>query len=175
MKNAILTKHLLFSEKKYIELPNIKIKHWLKEDYEKIDIAYLKSRSIVPEAIMNEALMLGYSKNPAKEFKELLMRNQDKDLADWSKVIWQFDITNIYPSSSVFDIRRLLYLNKRNMIKKYIKSHESYKPQIFEEFKQTFQNVYKKHENKIAFWDYETWRKIIYLITVKYLKLFSIQ
>ena len=110
--------------------------------------------------------MLGYTKNPAKEFKELLSKNQDKDVADWTRVIWQFDITNIYESGSVFDIRRLLYLNKRNMIKKFIKSHESFKPQIFEEFKQTFLQVYKKYENKIATWDYENWRKIIYLITV---------
>lgn len=167
MKNVILTKHLMFGEKKYIELPNIKIKHWPKEDFEKIDIDYLRKRGLVPEAILNEALMLGYTKNPAKEFKELLSKNQDKDVADWNKVIWQFDITNIYESGSVFDIRRLLYLNKRNMVKKFIKSHESYKPQIFEEFKQTFLQVYKKHENKIATWDYENWRKIIYLITVK--------
>jgi hypothetical protein len=51
------------------------------------------------------------------------------------------------------------------MIKKYIKSHESIKPQVFEEFKQTFTTIFKKYENAISQWDHELWRKIIYLIT----------
>jgi len=89
MKNAILTKHLLFSEKKYIELPEIKIKYWNKDDYQSVDIGYLKSRSIIPETLLNEALILGYTKNPAKEFKELLLKNKDKDVADWNTIVWQ--------------------------------------------------------------------------------------
>lgn len=51
------------------------------------------------------------------------------------------------------------------MIKKYIKSHESVKPQMFDEFKQTFQTIFKKYDHITSQWDYEVWRRIIYLIT----------
>jgi hypothetical protein len=79
----------MFGEKKYLELPTLKIKYWNTEEYDKIDIKYLKSRSLIPQAILNEALMLGFTKNPAKEYKELLLRDKDKDVADWNKVIFE--------------------------------------------------------------------------------------
>ncbi len=76
-------------------------------------------------------------------------------------------MSNINKMGSVFDIRRLLYLNKRNLVKKYIKSHESYKAKLFEEFKTYFNIVFAEHRYKFRNWDHEDWRKIIYLITVK--------
>jgi hypothetical protein len=79
----------MFRQKKYIELPDIKIKYWDKTDYPKIDIEYLKTRSLLPEAILNEALVLGYTKRPAKEFKELLMKNKDVNVVDWDRVAWE--------------------------------------------------------------------------------------
>jgi hypothetical protein len=82
-----LTKHLVFSEKKYIELPEIKIKNWNTDLYEKLDIDYLKSRFFIPESLLNEALMLGYGKAPVNEYKELIMNNRDKDIIDWSKIL----------------------------------------------------------------------------------------
>ncbi len=40
---------------------------------------------------------------------------------------------------------------------------------MFEEFKQFFNTVFKKYESRTATWDFEQWRKIIYLITVRLL------
>jgi len=31
--------------------------------------------------------MLGYSKKPAKDYKELLLNNKDSDVADWDKIV----------------------------------------------------------------------------------------
>jgi len=67
---------------------------------------------------------------------------------------------------ATFDIRRLLYFNKRLLIKKFIKSHESFKPQLFEEFRGYFYKIFPKHVAKMKQWDHENWRKIIYLIIV---------
>ncbi len=67
---------------------------------------------------------------------------------------------------STFDFRRLLYFNKRLLIKKFIRSHESVKPKVFEEFKANFFKVFPKYFNKMKDWDHEKWRKMIYLITV---------
>jgi len=59
-----------------------------------------------------------------------------------------------------------LYLNKRNLVKKFIKSHESFKAKVFEEFKQNFKTVFEKSQNKFENWDHEDWRKIINLVIV---------
>jgi hypothetical protein len=42
------------------------------------------------------------------------------------------------------------------------------KPKIFEEFKNYFMKVFHNHTDKMKLWDYEQWRKIIYLVVVKY-------
>jgi glutamyl/glutaminyl-tRNA synthetase len=91
-KNAILTKHLLFQDKKYIELPEIKIKYWNKEKYTSIGINYLKSRMITDEALLNEVFLLGHKKHPKKEYKELVMRNVDMDLVKWDRI--NLDVRN---------------------------------------------------------------------------------
>jgi len=77
----------MFSEKKYIELPNIKTKYLNKEIFEKLDLTYLRSRFILPEALLNEAFMLGHGKGPLKEYKDLLINNKDKDIIDLGKIL----------------------------------------------------------------------------------------
>lgn len=41
---------------------------------------------------MNEAVMLGYSKGPVKEYKDLLANNKDKDIVNWRKITTDVNI-----------------------------------------------------------------------------------
>ena len=80
LKNEMLTRILLFKSKKYIGLPSIKIKHMAEKYYDNINISYLKNRTFTPEALINEAYLLGISKGPEKEYFDLINNNKDKDL-----------------------------------------------------------------------------------------------
>jgi hypothetical protein len=54
-----------------------------------LDINYLRRRFITAEAILNEAYLLGISKGPSKDYKQLIIDNKDKDVVDFRKVIEQ--------------------------------------------------------------------------------------
>jgi glutamyl/glutaminyl-tRNA synthetase len=78
-KNNILTNVFMFKGKKYIELPDIQVKH-MDNIYTSCNISYLKSRHFLPETIINEAYLLGSSKGPEKDYKILIENDKDKDL-----------------------------------------------------------------------------------------------
>jgi len=87
MKNEMLTRMLLFKRKKYIELPEIKIKNMSTKYYENMNIQYLKKRTFIPESLINEAYLLGISKGPEKEYFDLVNNNKDKDLIRPDKIM----------------------------------------------------------------------------------------
>jgi glutamyl/glutaminyl-tRNA synthetase len=78
-KNNILTNIYMFKPKKYIELPDVEIRH-LDKLYTSYNLSYLKSRHFLPETVINEAYLLGFSKGPEKDYKTLEYQDRDKDL-----------------------------------------------------------------------------------------------
>ena len=70
----------MFKRKKYIGLPDIKIKHLNDKFYENVNVNYLKMRTFTSEALINEAYLLGIGKGPEKEYLDLVSNNKDKDL-----------------------------------------------------------------------------------------------
>lgn len=87
MKNETLTRMLMFKRKKYIALPDVKIKLLSEKYYENVIIDYLKQRTFAPEALINEAYLLGISKGPDKEYLDLVINNKNKDLIRPDKIM----------------------------------------------------------------------------------------
>jgi len=87
MKNEMLTRILVFKRKKYIGLPEVKIKYIAEKYYDNININYLKQRTFNPESLINEAYLLGISKGPQKEYFDLINNNKDKDIIRPDKIM----------------------------------------------------------------------------------------
>lgn len=79
----------MFTNKKYILLPEIKVKFKDSENFENLTIDYLKSRALMPEALINEAYLLGFSKGHQKEYSELMKGNKDVDVIDFHKILYE--------------------------------------------------------------------------------------
>jgi hypothetical protein len=62
------------------------MKYLDEKQYKNIEIKYLKERLIMPETLVNEALLLGHSKGPEKEYAALITKGKDKDLIDFHTV-----------------------------------------------------------------------------------------
>lgn len=88
----------MFDEKRYVNLPVVKYKYIEKLKSEGIGINYLKSKYITAETILNEAYLLGHSKGPSKEYRDLITNNRDKDLIEWHRITEDVKIFNLFSS-----------------------------------------------------------------------------
>lgn len=93
MKNEVITRRLLLNRKKYILLPEVKIKSSKNKYYENINIDYLKKRTFMPETLINEAYLLGFGKGPGKDYEEMALNNKKNEIIRPDKVmdeVWEF-------------------------------------------------------------------------------------
>ena len=89
MKNEIITRRLLLNRKKYVLLPEIKIKYSSNKYYENINIDYLKKRTFMPETLINEAYLLGFGNGPGKEYDVLALNNKNTEIIRPDKIMDQ--------------------------------------------------------------------------------------
>jgi nondiscriminating glutamyl-tRNA synthetase len=87
-KNNLLTNIFMFNNKKYIELPDVKVRH-MDKFYPSISVKDLKTRHFLPETLINEAYLLGHSKGPEKEYKKLIENDKNKDLIGFGELIYE--------------------------------------------------------------------------------------
>ena len=95
MKNEIITRRLLLNRKKYVLLPEIKIKNSSNKYYENINIDYLKKRTLMPETLINEAYLLGFGKGPEKDYEDLALNNKKNDIIRPDKIMDQVRKINL--------------------------------------------------------------------------------
>jgi hypothetical protein len=163
----ILSRALLFKEKKYAMLPIIKIVNQNKEKLENFGVDYLKKKQFLPETILNEAALLGWS-NIDKETRLEKMKKNENDylLLDLYNIINEFDIKKIDAELAEFIYTRLYYINNKSLIKRFLKSNPNYRPLFMTEFKSIFRGYFKNYQDVISNWNEDYWQNILELVIV---------
>ena len=165
--NKNLPRALLFKEKKYALLPDIKIMSNNPSKLTNYSISYLKEKQFLPETILNEAALLGWGLvDKETEFEKIKNKQNDHLLLDIANILNDFNINRVDPEKAVFYHSRLYYLNNKSMIRKFIKSDEKYRPGFVMEFKAIFKGNFKQYEKEISKWNEDFWQKIVELVIV---------
>lgn len=126
-------------------IPVIKVVNPNSEKLENFSVDYLKKKQFLPETLLNEAALLGWS-NIDKETRLEKMKKNENDylLLDMYNIINEFDIKKINAELAEFVYTRLYYINNKSLIKRFFKSNPAYKPMFLTEFKIIFRGFFKK-------------------------------
>ena len=148
-------------------LPVINIKTQNKEKLENYSIEYLRNKKFLPEAILNEAALLGWC-NLDKEARLEKMRKNENDylLLDMYNVGNEFDIKKIDDELADFYYNRIYFLNNKSLIRRYMKSNPKFKPMFLTEFKSIFKSNFLKYQDVMSNWNEDFWQKILEIVIV---------
>ena len=179
-KDFILTNMLQFKVKTYTHLPKVNIQYWNKTDFQNLQIPYLiKNKKILPEAVLNTALIMGWSENPIKELESSLpKKGYVAPIIDLDSAIEKFNTIDIYEINSYFSSDNLFYYNNKYLNYYFFKypnelyfenTKDTYKAMKYPlDFKKEFYSVFgEKHKQTIDSWDEGIWRKVIKVIIPK--------
>ena len=163
-KDFVLTNILEFKNKRYTHLPDIKLFYWSKSDFPSLEVAKLiKDKKILPEAILNCVLVLGWGHSPVKEMIDKQNNKNSKNmyfnkLITKDKAIEVFNTTNIYVYNAIFSSDMLYFFNNKYLNYYFFKlPNELYFTDIVNTykamkwpnlFKQEFYNVFVYRYNK---------------------------
>ena len=158
---------LLFHEKTYAMLPPIKVKSWDTTVLPDLSLTTLKEKKILPETMINEALLLGWNHlDEGIELKKLEANDKFKDLIDMQNILTDFNLKDIKKEQAVFVWQRLYYLNNRILRRKFLKSDKIHKQKLQLEFKTIFEEYFAKHKAVFGVWNESQWDQIINMIIV---------
>jgi len=157
----------MFKEKTYAMLPNIKIKSWNKEVLSDLSLSTLLDKKFLPETIINEALLLGWSHLSLEtEFKKLQKNDKFKDLISMETIFTDFKLENIKKDKAIFMFERLYFFNNKIMQRKFLYSDKSHKKRVREDFKKVFEEYFFAYKDKTEKWDDNQWDKVMNIVIV---------
>lgn len=187
-KDFLLSNLLLSRPKKYMLLPAPKIFFWNPDDFENLSVEHLKQKRILPEAILNTALMIGWQ-DPIKERKSGNAINaRINSVITKKEAIEQFNLLNVFQDHSIFSSDTLYYYNNKYLNYFYFEQpreiYLSDRPNLYKlmkyplEFKKEMLKVFELHKMMLDSWTERSWRKAIEIIipnikSYEYLHLFK--
>ena len=119
---------LNFDEKKYALLPRIKVNSVNKEKLSNLSIQYLRENKLLPETILNEAALLGWSVvNKEKELENMKKNKKDYIFLNIANVINEFDLKLVDDEHAVFIQSRLFFLNNKSLVRRYLQTDMKYR------------------------------------------------
>jgi glutamyl/glutaminyl-tRNA synthetase len=173
--------------KRYTILPDIKLINWNKTELPELTVSYLRKKKILPETILNVALLMGFGNNPLKNANQESVDTRSKNLEDQitlkEDALLKFNLYDIYPSYAYFSSDMIYYFNNKYLNyfffkfpqKSYfhnpveLKKANNYVIMFKKEFYAVFGNKYKEVLDK---WQDRNWRKAI-KISIPNLKSFE--
>lgn len=190
IKDFILTCLFMFPLKTYTHLPKINIQYWNKTDFPSLSIfSLISERKILPEAILNTCLLMGWSENPIHELKEGMSKKKYvPPFMNLTDAIEKFNTIDIYEINSYFSTDNLFYFNNKYLNYFFFtypneiyfsKIKETYKAMKYPvQFKDEFNKTFSRFSQVTQTWSDATWRKVIRIVIPKiksyeYLYLFS--